>query len=93
MSGRQDNAVECPVCQGAMKLGRLYAPEDSAVYWFPDDREIELWFLTGKKVTDQGGVVLGRTYRGLFRSKDRPETWHCPRCRLLITSLEQEETE
>lgn len=77
---------KCPFCGKKMEIGHIYAPESRAAYWLPENSEgIEGFFLTDKSVKDGGGIVLGKTRKIGFLVKERPKSYCCKWCKILIT--------
>ena len=70
-----------------MKMGTLRSSGDSAVYWFPEDRDIDFMVLTKKNIESRGGVILDERYPVGFIAKKRPACGYCRTCEVMITKL------
>ena len=78
--------MKCPFCDTEMVLGRICGTSGHCAYWIPDGSGVE-GALTVKRIEKAGGLVMGSATRIGFFTKERPETWHCPQCQLLVTKL------
>ena len=77
----------CPICSQSMCSGTLYAPGSHSVYWLPEHASLQCFVLTKQHIENAGGFVLGQT-RASFVAKDRPHTFFCKTCRILLTQLD-----
>ncbi len=81
--------MKCPICNMEMELGFIHAPSSNASFWLPKDALInDDIALSNKKIEDQNGIVLGKTTKVALLSKHKPESYHCPACKILITKLD-----
>lgn len=79
------NLENCPICGKKMKLGCIYAPESRAVYWLPEGRTLLSSLVTNKNIINSGGFVLGNATTIGFFSKNRPASYYCMHCNIIIT--------
>lgn len=83
--------MPCPECGGPMARGRLYSPAEQGIYWLPDTvgiGDMGGWVLTEEKIQAAEGVVLDRLRRVGFLAKERPDSYCCKACGLLLTRME-----
>ena len=78
--------MNCPYCAKEMVLGALYSEGDRAVYWLPKSADRKFFLLNRKNVEDRGGVILDQTAMG-FIATERPGTYRCEACCVLVTKL------
>lgn len=79
--------MECPFCKKQMVAGNIYAAESKATYWLPEGRELQKSIVTNNNVKNSGGLVLEKTRKIGFFAKERPTSYFCDRCNILITRL------
>ena len=78
--------MNCPYCSKEMRLGELYGEADKAVYWFSKSADRNFFLLNRKNVEKRGGLVLDRSTFG-FIATERPGTYRCGNCNILLTKL------
>lgn len=83
------NSEKCPYCGQKMTCGRIFGVSGRGVYWLPDGAELNAGCLTSNAVEGVGGLVLGTVRKAGFLSKERPATWCCSGCRVMITGLSE----
>lgn len=81
--------MNCPYCTKEMEPGTIQALNSHGNYWLPDNvtsGEIGM-FLSRKSVENCGGVILGQVRKVGFLSSERPASYYCKNCRILLTTL------
>ena len=78
--------MNCPYCSNEMILGELYGEADKAVYWLPKSADRNFFLLNRKIVEARGGIALDQTTIG-FIATERPGTYRCEVCNVLVTKL------
>ena len=78
--------MNCPYCSREMVYGELRSAADQAIYWMPKSAERNFCLLNRKNVETRGGVVLDHTAVG-FIATERPGTYRCEACHVLVTKL------
>ena len=78
----EEKAMNCPYCGGVMELGYIHAESSHAPYWLPKGAEIK--WLSTKGVENSGGFVLGKATKIGFFSTERPASYYCDHCKLVI---------
>lgn len=82
--------MQCPYCHAEMALGCLYGRSDGPVYWLPDGRNWEdllTPLFSEQRLRDAGGFPVDKPSRHFIRFVEKPDSYHCPNCHILITRL------
>ena len=87
--------MECPYCHGEMKIGYLCSSApDHAVYWLPveADRSRLTGWSRAKVLEELGGFLIDKpTSSTLLYWKEKPASYRCHDCNILLTKLYTEE--
>ena len=84
--------MQCPYCGGLMRPGHLYGEGGRGVYWLPEGRRPKDlgMILSQKKIQEASGIVLDELYPVGFLTKDRPDSYSCEACGVLMTKFKTE---
>lgn len=75
----------CPYCNAELLCGHLNAMQSSSIYWLPQGINYPHFLLNKKSIEEAGGAVLGKNSRVGFLATDKPKTYLCKKCEILIT--------
>ena len=84
------NYMKCPYCNTEMVLGALYSGADRAVYWLPAYAERDFSFLGQKQIEKRDGVILDQITKVGFLAKERPSSYYCKTCKVILTQVDKE---
>lgn len=82
--------MKCPYCDTEMELGCLYGRSDGPIYWLPDGQNwMDLFkpLFSETRLKKAGGFVVDKATKHFIRFLEKPDSYHCSKCNILLTKL------